>query len=307
MVKLVLLHKAESIYEDELDTSYDFPRRYLNAMKEGVGDWVVYYEPVKAGPRGYFAVAKIVDVIPKPGAEGRYLALIEPGSYLPFDRNVPRLLNGQPLETALKSCSGAPLSGGAVQLAVRRLPEGDFARIVNLGLPHDLEQIEATRYNKQPVGLQEEALVFQRPVTERLTRRKYREVAFSRKVREAYGYRCAISGLQLRNGGGRPEVQAAHIRPVERDGSDSIRNGLALSGTLHWMFDRGLISVAEDSETILVSRNKVPGDVINRLIRPGGKLLKPADPHNHPHPENLRWHRENVFGQIITGVPPLWG
>ncbi|SHL82978.1 hypothetical protein SAMN05444389_101568 [Paracoccus solventivorans] len=94
MVKLVLLHKAESIYEDELDTSYDFPRRYLNAMKEGVGDWVVYYEPVKAGPRGYFAVAKIVDVIPKPGAEGRYLALIEPGSYLPFDRNVPRLLNG---------------------------------------------------------------------------------------------------------------------------------------------------------------------------------------------------------------------
>lgn len=110
---------------------------------------------------------------------------------------------------------------------------------------------------------------FARPVLERLTRRAYREVAFRRKVREAYRYRCAMSGLQLHNGGGRPEVQAAHIRPVEREGSDSVRNGLALSGTLHWMFDRGLISVADDCETILISRNKVPADVIDRLLVPG--------------------------------------
>jgi len=55
-----------------------------------------------------------------------------------------------------------------------------------------------------------------------------------------------MSGLMLRNGGGRPEVQTAHIRPVESRGSDSVRKGLALSGTLHWMFDRGLISVADD-------------------------------------------------------------
>ncbi|RWR25670.1 HNH endonuclease [Sinirhodobacter populi] len=306
MVKLVLMHKQDSIYEDELDVSYDFPRSYLKAMKEGVGDWIVYYEPVKAGPRGYFAVAKIMDVFPKPDADGRYLALIEPGSYLPFDRDVPRLLDGRPLEAALTSASGGPLSGGAVQLAVRRLPEDDFARIVNRGLPQDLEHIEATRYDTHLEGLQDETLVFQRPVVERLTRRKYRDVAFTRKVREAYGYRCAASGLQLRNGGGRPEVQAAHIRPVERDGSDSVRNGLALSGTLHWMFDRGLISVAEDNETILVSRNKVPRDVIDRLIRPSGKLLKPADPHHHPHPENLRWHRENVFGQVVTDGFSPW-
>lgn len=306
MVKLVLLHKADSIYEDELDVVYDFPRSYLKAVKEAVGDWIVYYEPVKAGPRGYFAVAKISDVIPKPGVEGRYLALIEPGSYLAFDRDVPRLLNGRPLETALADANGAPLTGGAVQLAVRRLPENDFARIVDLGLPQDLEQVEANRYATYHNDMQDEPLIFQRPVLERLTRRKYRDVAFSRKVREAYGNRCAMSGLQLRNGGGRPEVQAAHFRPVERDGSDSVRNGLALSGTLHWMFDRGLISVADDNETILVSRNKVPGDVVGRLIRPGGKLLRPEDPHQMPHPQNLRWHRENVFGQVISDEGSPW-
>jgi putative restriction endonuclease len=99
-------------------------------------------------------------------------------------------------------------------------------------------------------------------------------------------------------------VDAAHIRPVEQQGSDSVRNGLALSGTLHWMFDRGLISVAEDCETILVSHNKVPADVVNRLLPPDRRLLRPADPRAAPHPENLRWHRENVFGQT---PPEGWG
>lgn len=307
MVNLVLLHKAASIYEDEPDVVYDFPRTYLKAVREAVGDWIVYYEPVKAGPRGYFAVAKIRQIIPKPGVEGRYLALIEPGSYLPFDAEVPRLVDGRPLEASLAEPDGTPKKGGAVQLAVRRLPEAEFARIVDYGLPQDLERREATRYGPSAEGLEDEAAPFQRPVLERLTRRPYRDVAFRRKVREAYDYRCAMSGLQLRNGGGRPEVQAAHIRPVEREGSDAVRNGLALSGTLHWMFDRGLISVAEDCETILVSRNKVPGEVVSRLLRPDGKLWKPSDQKNWPSPANLKWHRENVFGQTIGDEPVNWG
>lgn len=306
MVKLVLMHKADSIYDDEPDQKYDFPKTYLKAVSEAVGDWIIYYEPVKAGPRGYFAVAKIRQVIPKPGQNGRYLAIIEPGSYLPFDREVPRLLNGRPMEETLMEADGTPRKGGSVQLAVRRLSEADFARIVNLGLPDDLEQIEATRYDPQPLHLDETPAPFDRPVLERLTRRPFRDVAFRRKVREAYDYRCAMSGLRLRNGGGRPEVQAAHIRPVERQGSDSVRNGLALSGTLHWMFDRGLVSVAED-HTVLVSRNKVPGEVVDRLLLPDGKLRLPVDHRNWPHPDNLRWHRENVFGQTLGDEPTPWG
>ncbi|HSF64424.1 MAG TPA: HNH endonuclease, partial [Paracoccaceae bacterium] len=75
MTKLVLLHRADSIYDDEPDRVYDFPRSYLKAALEGVGDWAIYYEPVKAGPRGYFAVAKIQQIIPKPGTEGRFNAI----------------------------------------------------------------------------------------------------------------------------------------------------------------------------------------------------------------------------------------
>jgi putative restriction endonuclease len=306
MVKLVLMHKADSIYDDEPDQRYDFPRSYLKAVTEAVGDWIVYYEPVKAGPRGYFAVAKIRQVIPKPGEEGRFLAIIETGSYLPFDREVPRLVKGRPLESTLMEADGTPKKGGAVQLAVRRLSESDFAKIVDWGLPPNLERDEAIRYDPPDPNMFDREVPFVRPVLERLTRRPFRDVAFRRKVREAYDYRCAMSGLRLRNGGGRPEVQAAHIRPVERLGSDSVRNGLALSGTLHWMFDRGLISVAED-HTILVSRNKVPGEVVDRLLLPGGRLQLPADHRNWPHPENLRWHRENVFGQVLADDPTPWG
>lgn len=306
MAKLVLMHKALSIYDDDLDTAYDFPRRYLKAMSEAVGDWIVYYEPVKAGKRAYFAVAQLDRIIDHPSISSRHLALIAPGSFLAFDRNVPRLLNGRPLEATLADVNGTPLSGGIVQSAVRRLSEQDFVRIVNLGLPQNLEQDEATRYDTTRPEFDTGAEPFQRPILERLTRRKYRDVAFSRQVREAYDYRCAMSGLRLRNGGGRPEVQAAHIRPVERNGSDSVRNGLALSGTLHWMFDRGLVSVADDGQTILVSNNKVPREVVERLLRPDGKLLHPANPHHAPHPENLRWHRETVFGQVTISDPTPW-
>ena len=263
------MHKANSIYEDEPDAVYDFPRPYLKAVEAAVGDWIVYYEPVKAGPRGYFAVARIDQVIPKPGHEGRFLAIVAPGTYLEFDRNVPRLADGRPFEEALRHHDGTPKKGGAAQLAVRRMTDDDFTGIVDLGLPQSLEAIEAARYEPQVPGsdvhVPPHVPAASRPVLERLTRRAYRDVAFRRAVREAYGYRCAMSGLELRNGGGQPEVQAAHIRPVAHGGSDAVRNGLALSGTLHWMFDRGLVSVADDGASILVSRNKVPRDVADTM------------------------------------------
>jgi putative restriction endonuclease len=177
---------------------------------------------------------------------------------------------------------------------VRPLDEDEFAAIIDAALPADLETREARRYG--PAGFDDAAAPFARPVIERLTQRPYRDAVFRRKVLAAYDERCAISGLRLTNGGGRPEVQAAHIRPVEHHGSDRVGNGLALSATLHWMFDRGLIGVAEDHR-ILVSHNNVDADTRTRLFRPDMRLALPADRRNHPHPVNLAWRREHIFGQ----------
>ena len=150
MVKLVLLHKADSIYEDEPDSVYDFPKSYLRSVREGIGDWVIYYEPVKAGARGYFAVAKIARVIEKPAAKDRYLALIEPGTFLPFDNEVPRLNRGDDRLRALwltrRGCPrGADRSswrcGGVADAEIRAesLTSPPWKRRV--------EDIEARRYD----------------------------------------------------------------------------------------------------------------------------------------------------------------
>ncbi|WP_431298816.1 hypothetical protein [Tabrizicola sp. BL-A-41-H6] len=46
MTKLVLLHKAGLIYDDEPDRVCDIPRACPKAVTEGVGDWAVCYGPV---------------------------------------------------------------------------------------------------------------------------------------------------------------------------------------------------------------------------------------------------------------------
>jgi len=252
---------------------------------------------VKAGPRGYFAVAKVKQVIPNPGTDDRYYALIEPGTFLRFDEDVPRAkADGRLWESRLEDEAGKPAKGGRQQLAMRELPEVDFEAIVNAGLPADLERIEALRYDPE-CAFDEPPAEFYRPVVERLSRRPYRDVAFRRRVRAAYGETCAISGLGLKNGGGRPEVQAAHIRPVEDGGNDDVRNGIALSGTLHWMFDRGLIAIEPENHRVLISHNKVPADAVSRLIRPEQTLSLPDEQRDWPHPANLAWHKENRFGR----------
>jgi predicted restriction endonuclease len=127
-----------------------------------------------------------------------------------------------------------------------------------------------------------------------LSSRIVRDRVFRRIVLRAYDARCAITSLKLINGSGRAEVEAAHIRPVEANGPDVVSNGLALSGTAHWMFDRGLISVADDHE-ILISRHVNDTAGVHAVINKTGRILTPSRAVDRPHPHFLRWHRENCF------------
>ena len=102
-----------------------------------------------------------------------------------------------------------------------------------------------------------------------------------------------MTGLNIINGGGRSEVQAAHIRPVSASGTDSVRNGVALCGTVHWMFDRGLLSL-DDDYNILLAKDKVP-DTVLRLINPDRRMLLPPRRDLRPNPQWLRYHRETIF------------
>jgi putative restriction endonuclease len=146
-----------------------------------------------------------------------------------------------------------------------------------------------------PAGMMEAAADFQRPVIERIMSRPVRDAAFRQAVQAVYQSTCAMTGIKLINGGGRFEVQAAHIRPVAERGPDSIRNGLALSGTVHWMFDRGLVSLGDPPDyPILLSRQAVP-DSVRRLFNPDMLLRKPADQRFWPAPAYTEFHRTRRF------------
>jgi putative restriction endonuclease len=293
----VFIHRADSIYDDSPAEQYQFPRQYLGRARASEGDWILYLEPAKVPrTRGYFAVARVQRIIPDPKATGMYLALIEPGSYLDFANPVPFTGAEGVAERGLLNEAGR-LSGRA-QAAVRSISAEDFNRIVGLGLDDHEPLLPRLGEALPPLGLNDERAPFVqlRDRVSFLATRAVRDRNFRRVVLRAYDERCAVSGLKLINGGGRAEVDAAHIRPVEHDGPDAVSNGIALSGTAHWMFDRGLISLSDELE-ILISRQVNDPDGVRGFINRSGRAFAPARPAERPHPEFLAWHRENCFKQ----------
>jgi putative restriction endonuclease len=93
------------------------------------------------------------------------------------------------------------------------------------------------------------------------------------------------------NGGGKPEVQAAHIWAVSDGGPDVVQNGIALSGTIHWLFDRHLISLT-DEYRLLVSHNRVPTELQSLFQGQLNRIHLPADKRLWPHPGYISRHRE---------------
>ncbi|MGE0007532.1 MAG: HNH endonuclease [Parvibaculaceae bacterium] len=293
----VFVHRSDSIYDDSPAEQYQFPSQYLRRVEACVGGWIIYYEPRKiAETRGYFAIAKVRQVIPDPGVSGMYIALIEPGSYLDFANPVP--FNGAtgPVEQGVLNDRGR-LSGRA-RSAVRTISPEDFSRIVELGFEEKALLLPRLDNDVSSSGFDDEQAPFkfdqQRDRISVTVSRALRDRIFRRVVLRAYDERCAITGLKLINGKGRAEVAAAHIRPVEASGPDIVGNGIALSGTAHWMFDRGLISLADNLE-ILISRQINDPREIRSIINKSGCALAPRRISDRPHPHFLKWHREHCF------------
>jgi hypothetical protein len=78
------------------------------------------------------------------------------------------------------------------------------------------------------------------------------QAAFRESLMQHFGGRCIVSGC------GVPQaLEAAHIVPVHRHGSDRIENGLLLRSDLHMLFDAGLmrLRVAANSVTVHIEHS----------------------------------------------------
>jgi putative restriction endonuclease len=292
MANAIFTTSASSIYVDQPEVRYHFPRRYLNTVNAAVGDWVIYYEPrrtegpsSRSGRQAYFAMARVKSIESDQLRPSHFYAYLS--EYLEFDVPVPFERGRRYLESALMKSDGST-NKGRFGWAVRELPRVEFEAILAEGFSRSLAPWELADRVAEPLPEP-----VQRPTVTQVVSRKFRDEAFRRHVREAYGNACAVTGLKLINGGGRPEVQAAHIRPVECDGPDTVRNGLALTATVHWMFDRGLITV-DDSFRIMVSPAGLPEGLAG-WIAPGKAMRVPKARDLQPHPAYLKWHREHRF------------
>ncbi|MXZ18572.1 MAG: restriction endonuclease [Rhodothermaceae bacterium] len=288
MAKAVLTTKINPSYDDLPEVQYHFPSTYLNYMQKALGDWIVYYEPRRAsadlsslgGRQSYFATARVVDINPDPRKVGHYYAYVE--NYVEFNRPVPFREDDFYYESRLQKENGST-NKGSFGRSVRLMEDFEYSRILEAG-------IDKRNRLDVPEGPElEEA----QPIIERLVQRPFRDRMFSAGIKRAYNNTCAISGIKIINGGGRAEVQAAHIRPVAANGPDSLRNGVALSSTFHWMFDRGLIAIADDY-SLLLKENAIPNSLLS-LVKSNQRLRLPDQRIYRPHSHFLEYHRKNVF------------
>ncbi len=87
----VFVYRPDSIYDDSPWERYQFPRSYLARVEACRDDWVIYYEPRKVrNSRGYFAVARVQQVIPDLSTPDMHVAVIAPGSYAGETASLPR-------------------------------------------------------------------------------------------------------------------------------------------------------------------------------------------------------------------------
>ncbi|MGH8961543.1 MAG: HNH endonuclease [Jatrophihabitantaceae bacterium] len=131
--------------------------------------------------------------------------------------------------------------------------------------------------------------MFGRP---RLVAPRLGQDAFVAVVQDAYRMRCAVTGAKIR-----PALQAAHIRPVARDGQHRVDNGLLLRADVHIMFDRGYLGVDPQTKALHVSARlrTTFGNGEEFYAKAGTRIAVPERRVDRPNREFLEWHMDEVF------------
>lgn len=312
MVAIVLESALGSQYEDAPD-SYEFPSRYLRffeAVGRGEPVYAVIYEPRGDGGGGRMAYVGLAEVASAPIATGRKnragedlwrVAYRRPAE--PFDAPVPREVLGAPVETWLgERPRGRSRNVATFGRAVRSLSDEDFEQILRLAA---VTPLIAESVYPMP-GDHAEPLVAARERVERIVGVYERRAAFRREVLGAYAYRCAVTGLglgevaQSKSAG---VLDAAHIRPVGVSGVDSVWNGIALTPTLHRLFDQGLFTLQYQGDRLELLTSprldrrmvEVPERGVDLAVRDGMPLILPQALELRPKKSQVDFHRQRIF------------
>ena len=308
-MKGIFTTRPDTHYDDDIGRRYHFPNRYLGEARKCIGDWIIYYEP-KRGPgrQSYVAVARVTHIVPDPANAKSSYAYV--GDYLPFDASVRFHRNEAYWEDRLNALEERAHVGRVMRdKSIRIITEADFGAITVAGLKRTLDPGHAwvheygSAHGDEAIRSLIEAPrdEQERRIAEMLEKRPLRDRSFRTRVVNAYKETCAVTGLRIINGGGRAEVQAAHIRSVEDGGPDIVQNGIALSATCHWLFDRHLISLSDDYG-LLVSHNRVPSEFRDLFANQLERIHLPSDQRLWPRQQFVARHREKFAGENLQAV-----
>lgn len=305
-MKAVFDTKPTSAYNDDVSRHYQFGKRYLQEVERCVGDRVVFRRPrADGGDLAYFGSAQISHIAPDPKDPSMAFAIFR--DFMQFDRPVPWRVDGRYWEEDLRNTPRHQIGTRLQGRSVRPLSDEDFAAILAASLSETLAPENSERLNlPQAVSAEARSHLHQpmlgiqdRRIELVLTNRIIREASFRSLICKAYQARCAVSRLQIHDNSGNPEVQAAHIWAVADGGTDVVQNGIALCATVHWLFDRHVMTI-DDDYRLIVANTKVPVEFQAAFGRQCAPLHLPKNPSERPYPSYLAKHRA-LFWQKNSG------
>lgn len=123
----------------------------------------------------------------------------------------------------------------------------------------------------------------------------FNAVSFRDFIMVGYDNLCAVTGTVIRYES-YMNLEAAHIKPKSHGGLFLPNNGIALCRDLHWAFDKGFFTFDDDLKVVV--HPKITSEYLNSFH--GTKIRVPSNPFFAPDLENVKYHRENVYGLFLT-------
>ncbi|MCC7349387.1 MAG: HNH endonuclease [Phycisphaerales bacterium] len=124
-----------------------------------------------------------------------------------------------------------------------------------------------------------------------------RSSVFRESVRREYGHRCAVSGICIEGPDSLYEVESAHVVPLGEGGTDDIRNGVALTRTLHWAFDQGLFGITSNRTIHVPIRIQQlrENEFLKQFV--DHSISEASNPSLRVHPDACKWHLEHCVAK----------
>lgn len=228
---------------------------------------VLYQSARQAGPPseavGYFATAVVTAVLVLEGRDVRAELLV--ADLRPLENPQPMFVQGGFREEGLQTSAGQ-FDGWLAAKDVREitpeqyrdLAEGDD-QVPFTGSPDDLLPVPSFQTH----------------------RRQIRDRSLRGLVYQAYGGKCAISGVSLLYPNGKCGLVAAHIFPYAIERHDSVKDAILMAPNWHSRFDDGGIiihddyswtAIVEDSETLTIRDRRLHLPIL-KTERPDRGLL----------------------------------